>query len=484
MRWHILSNVSLCEMGPRCLWIIVRAGASGFIMWDVDTQEAAGGETVREGMEMIRWREMPVQERVARLRWSLPLAIMAIAVFYQLGPARWVHDDLGHVAHYGIEIIFYGLVGPAVTWVTLTWINRWLAEKEEAERKVREQERYLASITTASADAIVSLNPQGIIRSWNRGAQAIFGYPPESAIGRPFGELLLPDVDEGDELDRIIAEVERKGFLQDYETTMVTADGRRVSVSLTWTRLLDEKGELAGSSVILRDVTWRKERQAIVEEERARIARELHDGLAQDLFFLRLKMDLCRKLLESDPARLADEIMAIKAALQRSLRDVRRTIFALRPLDLERLGFFPAVRKFVEEFGEQNEVAVILDVRGQEVALPSRLEPTLFRLIQESLNNVAKHAAAQHVWITLDLTQPHCVSLAVRDDGRGFELGVASDSGEGSTGLGLIQMRERVKAAGGHFMVESIPGAGTTVRAVLPSSGSGGDGTDPYPDCG
>jgi len=78
---------------------------------------------------MIRWREMPVQERVAYLRWSLPLAIMAIAVVYQLGAARWTEDNFGQDIHYLIEILFYGLVGPIVTWVTLTWIGRWLAEK-------------------------------------------------------------------------------------------------------------------------------------------------------------------------------------------------------------------------------------------------------------------------------------------------------------------------------------------------------------------
>jgi PAS domain S-box-containing protein len=423
---------------------------------------------------MVRWREMPVQERVAYLRWSLPLAIMAIAVLYQLGFARSVEENFGHDTHYLVEVLFYGLVGPTVTWVTLTWISRWLAEKEEAERRVREQERTLASITTASADAIISLDPAGVIRSWNRGAHAIFGYPPEAVIGQPFDILLQPEMREDGELARIAAGVERKGFLQDYETAMTTADGRTVSVSLTWTRLHDEEGLSAGSSVILRDVTWRKEQQAIVDEERTRIARELHDGLAQDLFFLRLKIDQCRKLLQSDPTRrsaLADELTAIKASLQRSLRDVRRAIFALRPLDLERLGFFPALRKFVEEFGEQNEVAVTLDVRGPEAALPSRLEPTLFRLIQESLNNVAKHAAAQQAQVVLDLTRPEAVLLSVCDNGHGFASDASRDNGH-HAGLGLVQMRERVEAAGGTFMVESAPGAGTRVSAFLSFPGN------------
>ncbi|MFQ5344237.1 MAG: sensor histidine kinase, partial [Anaerolineae bacterium] len=255
------------------------------------------------------------------------------------------------------------------------------------------------------------------------------------------------------------------------------------------TQLMDDAGEVSGTSAILRDITQRKEREEIVNEERGRIARDLHDGLAQNLYFLALKTDLCRKLLDQEPARVHQELRTIKQSLQDSIEDVRSTIFALRPMDLRRLGFWRGTQQFITAFGEQHTLKIDWRVSGNKEDLPSSLEPTLFRLIQESLNNVGKHASAHHVWIDLVLGHSDRVGLTIRDDGQGFvvERGNGANplsdgsmspgrvSGDGlgfpdgrRNGLGLIQMRERVGALGGTFEVESQVGRGTTVSAWLP----------------
>ena len=416
--------------------------------------------------QVIRtWQEMPLAERVRWLQWRLPLLLIIVVVLYQLGLARPVQERLGHFSHYLAEIAFYSLVGPIVTWVTLTWIGRWLAEKEAIEQQARERERYLASITEASADAIISLDQRWRIRSWNRGAAIMFGYTAEEILGEPFQRLLADQARAEEEIACLSAGLQERGFVRDYELTCVTKAGRRVIVELTQTQLVDDAGQVMGSSVILRNITQRKEAEEIVNEERARIARDLHDGLAQNLYFLALKTDLCLKLLEREPDRVRQELRTIKQRLQDGIQDVRNTIFALRPLDLRRLGFWRGTQQLIAAFGDQHGLQIDFRVAGPREGLPTSLEPTVFRLIQESLNNVGKHAEAHHVWIDLILDRPEHITLTVRDDGRGFD-GV-EPNGHGS-GLGLIQMRERVEALGGTFRIESQVGEGTTVTATLP----------------
>ncbi len=420
---------------------------------------------------MIRhWQSAPVAQRVRLLRWSLPLAIAATVFIYQLGFATYVHDTFSHTAHTLVEVGFYSVLGPVVTWLTLNRIDRWLGEKEEAERVARTRERHLASITAASADAILSLDTDGVIRSWNRGAEAIFGYTAEETLGRSLGSLFPPDLDIVAEEARQAGRADAEGVLRHYETVCLARDGRRVAVDITRTPLRDETGHVVGTSVILRDVTQRKAREAVVEEERARIARDLHDGLAQSLYFLGLKLDYIRKRVNSDPEGAISELRALKNTVQANIQDVRRTIFALRPVDLEGLGFLPALRKYACEFGEQVGLEVTLSVNGHEGALPPSLEPIFFRLVQEGLNNIAKHAHAREAWVELEIDPGQSGRLTIRDDGFGFDPRALPPTNRGR--MGLRQMRERVASLGGRFSLKSEPSQGTTLRAEIPLRGS------------
>lgn len=417
-----------------------------------------------------RWQNAPVARRVWMLRWSLPLAIAAVVFVYQLGFATYIDKTFSYTAHTIVEIGFYSVVGPAVTWLTLNRIGQWLNEKEVAERAARAHERYLASITDASADAILSLDTTGMIRSWNRGAEAIFGYKTDEMIGQPLRLLLPPDLDLAGEDVRQARRADAEGVLRHYETVCLARDGRHVAVDIIRTPLCDDAGRLVGASVILRDITQRKAREAVVEEERARIARDLHDGLAQNLYFLGLKLDYIRKGIKRDPEGAISELLALKNTVQANIHDVRRTIFALRPVDLEGLGFGPAVRKYAYEFGEQVGLEVMLNIRGDEGALPTILEPVFFRLVQEGLNNIAKHANARHAWIDLDIHLGQMGCLTIRDDGVGFDPQTLPSTHRGK--MGLRQMHERVAALGGHMNIESMAPQGTTLRAQIPLRGT------------
>ncbi|MFC6592185.1 sensor histidine kinase [Deinococcus lacus] len=207
-----------------------------------------------------------------------------------------------------------------------------------------------------------------------------------------------------------------------------------------------------------------------ITEERTRIAREIHDGVAQSLAFCALKLDLVTRQLERGnerPEQVA-EIQAASALLREQIREVRRSIFALRPIDLERYGLDETLRRYVHDFGEQHGLRASLELSG-ELHLTPGDEATLFRLLQESLNNVAKHSAASEVRVELR-GDARSVTLRVTDDGQGFDPAQVSGRVSSAGGLGLMQMRERVEGRGGRYEVRSAAGAGTVVEASLPQS--------------
>ncbi|PZA07305.1 MULTISPECIES: sensor histidine kinase [unclassified Meiothermus] len=198
-------------------------------------------------------------------------------------------------------------------------------------------------------------------------------------------------------------------------------------------------------------------------EERNRIAREIHDGIAQALAFMALKLDLAERLLDTDRERALAEMAQVRDTLRAQIREVRRSIFALRPIDLERYGFLESLRRYSLAFAEQAGFRVRLDL-PEQVELSQASELVLFRVLQEALTNAAKHARPGLVQVRLVALGERGARLEVRDNGRGF----AQATPGGMGGFGLTQMRERVEARGGRFAVESVPGEGTVVRAELP----------------
>ena len=205
--------------------------------------------------------------------------------------------------------------------------------------------------------------------------------------------------------------------------------------------------------------------EVATQEERSRIAREIHDGVAQSLAFCAIRLDVVERQIATQPEKAVLEVRAASALLREQIREVRRSIFALRPIDLERYGLLETVRRYVLDFGEQNSVRTHLNVEG-EVSLAPGDEAVIFRILQESLNNVAKHARAGSVDVTLRGGAK--VSLNVQDDGQGFDPAQVSGRVSSAGGLGLTQMRERIETRGGLYRVVSEPGRGTRVEATLP----------------
>jgi two-component system sensor histidine kinase DegS len=204
----------------------------------------------------------------------------------------------------------------------------------------------------------------------------------------------------------------------------------------------------------------------IIEEERMRIARDMHDGPAQSMANLVLQAEILERLIARDPKMVVSELADFKNGVRSVLDDTRRLIFDLRPMTLDDLGLVPTLRKFVKEFGERAGVNAYLRVVGEETRLPGGLEPTLFRIIQEALNNARKHAQATTVEVIITF-QPQEVSAVIRDDGVGMDLAAVETRLEATRNLGLISMRERAELEKGRLEIRSQVGKGTEIRATF-----------------
>lgn len=401
------------------------------------------------------WSKLTLVERIRRLKVVIPLALVPVVVIYQLVIAIRLEAMYGHPLHYTAEIAFYSLIGPLVTWLTLNWVERRLAEKEALEHEVQARTRQINSLTEASSDAILSLDRRGFITSWNRGAAKMFGYPPEQAIGLGI-DSLLPDQKQ----------MLREDDLADLETTAITQDGRQLSVSLSQTRMAGSGYEHEPVRLlILRDFTTRQERMAILDEERERITRDLHDGVAQTLYFLALKADAARKLLPEQPIKCETNLKEIGQNARKAIREVRQAILGLTPWDWEQSEFSDALRTFCSRFGEQMDWELSVQIDESINTIAKRLQTILFRVVQESLNNAAKHSQATSIAVKIEAT-PTDLRLRVRDNGIGFAFDRANK------GLGLSQMKNRTEAVGGVFEVGSNPGEGTTIKAHFALKGN------------
>jgi signal transduction histidine kinase len=201
---------------------------------------------------------------------------------------------------------------------------------------------------------------------------------------------------------------------------------------------------------------------AAQEEERQRIARELHDGLVPVLASLNIRLHTVGKRLEREEHPLAGEIRELAGQAQASSRDIRRLVHDLRPVALDELGLVPALRQHLARCEGEYGLPVEF-VADEGPRLPAPVETALFRIVQEAVNNVMRHAQAGLVSVTLERDED-CVNVQIVDDGLGFDTRLPHSGRH----VGLWSMRERVEQLGGQFDVQSAPGQGTRVLAEVP----------------
>jgi len=201
------------------------------------------------------------------------------------------------------------------------------------------------------------------------------------------------------------------------------------------------------------------------EEERKRVAREIHDGPAQSMANVVMRTDFCLKLLDLEPSRIGEELQALQKLVRYSLQDIRKIIFDLRPMVLDDLGLAPAVKRYVTEMKEQYNLPVEFLSFGTERRLDNSIEVSLFRIIQEALSNIRKHARARQALVKMEFLTKK-INIQIKDNGQGFDLKIINNSER--KGYGLISMRERVQLLAGEMVISTAPGQGTSISISVP----------------
>jgi len=204
-----------------------------------------------------------------------------------------------------------------------------------------------------------------------------------------------------------------------------------------------------------------------MEEERKRIARELHDETSQSLTTMMVNLDVVEKQLPDPGDELANRVRLTKEIARRTLDETRRLMFDLRPSVLDDLGLVPALRWFVNQRVQPLGLKVDFTATGLNERLVDDLETALFRIMQEAITNAVKHAKAKAVQVTLT-REPGQILGVVQDDGVGFHPVQVVSKDDRERGLGLFGMQERAALVGGSVQIDSAPGRGTTVRVTVP----------------
>jgi len=206
------------------------------------------------------------------------------------------------------------------------------------------------------------------------------------------------------------------------------------------------------------------------EEERKRMAREIHDGPAQSLANLVLRTEIAERMLVKQEFQLVqEELMELKSQVRSGLEEIRKIIFNLRPMALDDLGLVPTLRKFVQDFEEKTKIRAVFETSGRELRMPSAMEAAVYRLVQEAFSNALKHASPTYV--SLEMTFfPKRILIVIQDNGVGFDVEQTMARSKTSSHYGLIGMHERVELLNGKMDIESARGQGTKITISIPVS--------------
>jgi signal transduction histidine kinase len=267
-----------------------------------------------------------------------------------------------------------------------------------------------------------------------------------------------------------------QGFQGEFELKMKHKDGTLFPTEHSLTAIKDDTDDLISWVNVVRDITERKRvesdlrqlSQRIIEAqetERSRVARELHDGVNQIIASAKLRL---RKVQDLSLSPAAREILArCDRLLVQALEENRRIAHNLRPSELDELGWASACRNFCRELQSRANLTVKCRITRLTERLPPLVELNLFRIVQEALSNVEKHAHAKTVRLQI-ATQDGSIQLRIRDDGNGFNPQRTKTHKRDRAGLGLSNMRERCAALGGTCEIESAPGKGTAITVRVP----------------
>jgi PAS domain S-box-containing protein len=354
-------------------------------------------------------------------------------------------------------------------------VFRDVAERRQEQIATAEQ----AALLELTQDSVFVIDMDGTVLFWSRGAEAMLGYTKEQAAGKIAHELLCTEFPQP--FTEIIAELVRVGHWEG-DLIKTTQDGRRVVVAGRWALQQGKRGQAPRVLVVNSDITERKrgeeslvlqkeqlralaERlQWVREEDRKQVARDLHDQIGQILTAIKMDMTWMTRHLPESEVEVLDRLRESIQSINDGVKAVRRICSGLRPGVLDDLGLAAAIEWQASEFSSRNGIKCKVSVPPVDLHLDGDRATATFRIFQECLTNVIRHAQAKTVRVDL-CQEDENILLVVEDDGIGFhESGVSNALGS----LGLLGMKERAQFCGGDVQIFSSPGNGTKVTVRVP----------------
>jgi PAS domain S-box-containing protein len=373
----------------------------------------------------------------------------------------------------------------------------------------------LASIVDSSDDAIISKTLEGVITSWNAGAERLFGYTAKEAIGQHIS-MIIPR-DRLDEETKLLARLSQGDRIDHFDTIRVRKDGATLDISLSISAVRDSAGKIIGVSKIARDITARKRierelhqseerfrtladaldtqvqfrtqelrrRNAEIlqqsdqlrdlsgrlmfaqDQERRRIARELHDSAGQNLAALGMTLARLENDANRDPALLSKSIKHAQDLIQKLTEEIRTTSYLLHPPMLDELGLSSALRWYTEGLTERSGISIELNIPDDLGRLAPEVELAIFRLVQECLTNIHRHSGSKTAVIRI-AREPDKIYAEVQDHGKGISTERLAEIQSHGVGVGITGMRERVRQSHGELTIDSDP-LGTKITAIFPA---------------
>jgi PAS domain S-box-containing protein len=351
---------------------------------------------------------------------------------------------------------------------------------EELELRVNErtvqlaesEEKYRSLVE--NANEVITIVQDGIIKFFGGKASELTGYLPEEVISKSFLDVVFPD-DRQKAMETYLRYMD-EGISPAGEFRVVRKDGAIRWAQINATKITWEKRPAI--LAMFTDITERKEMEQtlkdyaqkitmVQEEERKKIAYELHDDTAQYLAILKLELDSLLNSGKIQDPKILEKLEFLEKDASRAVDDVRRYSHELRPGVLEHLGLQAALEQIAEDHNKMGQIQISVNVEGPEPKLSEDIKLGFFRIAQEAINNTRKHAKTSQASINLKYSDNH-IQMIVSDDGVGFDVQKASARIGEKGSLGLTSMQERAKLIGASLTIYSKPGKGTQATVDMP----------------